>query len=229
MAKSKNHTNHNQGHKNHRNGIKKPRTHHHRSLGGVDPKFLRNQRFAKKHNVRPKVEKKAVTQQPKKEKPVEKAPAVTPAKTVEKSVPAPAPATVNPPVAATTQAKPVAAAPAPATAPAPAATAPTPAASEAPMATGLKQPIPKGLTQVEVNDAVKAFREADKDNSGSVTLEELTRILIALLKHRMSENIIKRLASYQMSAADKDKSGTLDVDEFLQVLAFIKTESSKKK
>ncbi|EOA97237.1 60S ribosomal protein L29 [Anas platyrhynchos] len=34
----------------HRNGIKKPRTHRYESLKGVDPKFLRNMRFAKKHN-----------------------------------------------------------------------------------------------------------------------------------------------------------------------------------
>uniref|UniRef100_A0A2R9A7D5 60S ribosomal protein L29 n=1 Tax=Pan paniscus TaxID=9597 RepID=A0A2R9A7D5_PANPA len=40
MAKSKNHTTHNQSQKWHRNGIKK----------GVDPKFLRNMCFAKKHN-----------------------------------------------------------------------------------------------------------------------------------------------------------------------------------
>ncbi|CAH3117927.1 unnamed protein product [Porites lobata] len=52
MAKSKNHTNHNQGHKWHRNGIKKPKKQRHPSLKGVDPKFLRNQRFAKKHNKR---------------------------------------------------------------------------------------------------------------------------------------------------------------------------------
>ena len=87
MAKSKNHTNHNQGeslslieegdslllyyissklafiivsifricvtgHKNHRNGIKRPKMHRYPSLKGVDPKFLRNMRFAKKHNKR---------------------------------------------------------------------------------------------------------------------------------------------------------------------------------
>jgi len=50
MAKAKNHTNHNQGHKNHRNGIKKPKSHKYRSLKGMDPKFLRNQRWCKKHN-----------------------------------------------------------------------------------------------------------------------------------------------------------------------------------
>nr|XP_057911069.1 60S ribosomal protein L29 [Doryrhamphus excisus] len=50
MAKSKNHTTHNQSRKAHRNGIKKPRTHRFESLKGVDPKFLRNMRFAKKHN-----------------------------------------------------------------------------------------------------------------------------------------------------------------------------------
>nr|XP_058946210.1 uncharacterized protein LOC131774218 [Pocillopora verrucosa] len=52
MAKSKNHTNHNQGHKWHRNGIKKPKKQRFPSLKGVDPKLLRNLRFAKKHNKR---------------------------------------------------------------------------------------------------------------------------------------------------------------------------------
>jgi len=50
MSKGKNHTNHNQHKKNHRNGIKKPQSHRYSSLSGMDPKFLKNQRFAKKHN-----------------------------------------------------------------------------------------------------------------------------------------------------------------------------------
>ncbi|XP_037384502.1 60S ribosomal protein L29-like [Talpa occidentalis] len=50
MAKSKNHTTHNQYQKWHRNGIKKPRSQRYESLKGVDPKFLRNMPFAKKHN-----------------------------------------------------------------------------------------------------------------------------------------------------------------------------------
>ncbi|XP_075413851.1 large ribosomal subunit protein eL29-like [Tenrec ecaudatus] len=50
MAKSKNHTTHNQSQKWHRNGIKKPRLQRYESLKGVDPKFLRNMRLAKKHN-----------------------------------------------------------------------------------------------------------------------------------------------------------------------------------
>ncbi|XP_046661329.1 60S ribosomal protein L29-1 [Homalodisca vitripennis] len=53
MAKSKNHTNHNQNRKAHRNGIKKPKRFRHESTLGVDPKFLRNLRFAKKHNLKP--------------------------------------------------------------------------------------------------------------------------------------------------------------------------------
>ncbi|KAL7753603.1 60S ribosomal protein L29 [Sorochytrium milnesiophthora] len=48
MSKSKNHTNHNQNKKAHRNGIKKVPQHRFRSMRGVDPKFLRNQRFAKR-------------------------------------------------------------------------------------------------------------------------------------------------------------------------------------
>jgi len=50
MAKSKNHTNHNQNSKNHRNGIFKPKRQRYPSLKGVDPKFLKNMRFSKKHN-----------------------------------------------------------------------------------------------------------------------------------------------------------------------------------
>ncbi|KAF8626708.1 hypothetical protein AX15_004721 [Amanita polypyramis BW_CC] len=46
MAKSKNHTNHNQIKKAHRNGIKKPQRTRTRSLKGVDPKFRRNARYA---------------------------------------------------------------------------------------------------------------------------------------------------------------------------------------
>eukprot|EP00304_Pavlova_gyrans_P008408 CAMPEP_0206041186 /NCGR_PEP_ID=MMETSP1466-20131121/5824_1 /ASSEMBLY_ACC=CAM_ASM_001126 /TAXON_ID=44452 /ORGANISM="Pavlova gyrans, Strain CCMP608" /LENGTH=63 /DNA_ID=CAMNT_0053415875 /DNA_START=54 /DNA_END=245 /DNA_ORIENTATION=+ len=55
MAKSTNHTAHNQSYKNHRNGIKKERVGFSvkgskPSRKGMDPKFLRNQRFAKKWN-----------------------------------------------------------------------------------------------------------------------------------------------------------------------------------
>jgi large subunit ribosomal protein L29e len=48
MAKSKNHTNHNQNFKAHRNGIKRPRLGTKISTKGMDPKFLRNQKRAKK-------------------------------------------------------------------------------------------------------------------------------------------------------------------------------------
>ncbi|RSH93247.1 60S ribosomal protein L29 [Saitozyma podzolica] len=46
MAKSKNHTAHNQNKKAHRNGITKVKTNRHKSMKGVDPKFRRNARFA---------------------------------------------------------------------------------------------------------------------------------------------------------------------------------------
>merc|ERR1719446_1866230 len=48
MAKSKNHTNNNQNKKAHKNGIKRSRRPKQMSFKGVDSKFLRNQRFAKK-------------------------------------------------------------------------------------------------------------------------------------------------------------------------------------
>ena len=50
MAKKKIHTNANQSAKQHRNGIHKVQRHRYVSLKGVNPKFLRNQRFCVKHN-----------------------------------------------------------------------------------------------------------------------------------------------------------------------------------
>ena len=46
MVKQKNHTNANQTYKNHRNGIKKPIRNKYMSTKGVDPKFLRNKKYA---------------------------------------------------------------------------------------------------------------------------------------------------------------------------------------
>lgn len=46
MAKSKNHTNHNQNKKAHRNGIKKARVSKADHFKHLCPKFKRNQRFA---------------------------------------------------------------------------------------------------------------------------------------------------------------------------------------
>mmetsp|Transcript_26117 Transcript_26117/g.42221 ORF Transcript_26117/g.42221 Transcript_26117/m.42221 type:complete len:94 (+) Transcript_26117:1321-1602(+) len=51
MVKQKNHTNRNQSYKAHRNsGLHKRRKERFSSQKGMDPKFLRNLRFAKKHN-----------------------------------------------------------------------------------------------------------------------------------------------------------------------------------
>ena len=48
MAKSKNHTNHNQSYKNHRNGIKPLARNKYSSMKGVNARLLRNQRRARK-------------------------------------------------------------------------------------------------------------------------------------------------------------------------------------
>ena len=78
MAKSKNHTAHNQSRKDHRNGLRKPSIKRHMSMKGeglkfkfkiilflllfpgCDPKFLKNMKFAKKHNLnKHQIEKRA--------------------------------------------------------------------------------------------------------------------------------------------------------------------------
>ncbi|CAD2100606.1 60S ribosomal protein L29, putative [Plasmodium vinckei] len=58
MAKSKNHTNHNQNRKAHRNGIKKPKSHKFMSRKGLDPKFFRNQKYCLKGMIKKQKELK---------------------------------------------------------------------------------------------------------------------------------------------------------------------------
>eukprot|EP00276_Gloeochaete_wittrockiana_P002993 CAMPEP_0184656238 /NCGR_PEP_ID=MMETSP0308-20130426/16056_1 /TAXON_ID=38269 /ORGANISM="Gloeochaete witrockiana, Strain SAG 46.84" /LENGTH=70 /DNA_ID=CAMNT_0027093253 /DNA_START=13 /DNA_END=225 /DNA_ORIENTATION=+ len=52
MAKSKNHTNHNQNKKAHRNGIHKPKPQRYRALKGMDRKYLRNLKAVKRGNMK---------------------------------------------------------------------------------------------------------------------------------------------------------------------------------
>ena len=59
MAKSKNHTAHNQNKKAHRRGIKKPLRQRYASLKGVDAKFLRNRRRSLKMMLAGKAEANA--------------------------------------------------------------------------------------------------------------------------------------------------------------------------
>ncbi|OCH93565.1 hypothetical protein OBBRIDRAFT_771277 [Obba rivulosa] len=59
MAKSKNHTNHNQNKKAHRNGIKKPKSQRARSMKGVDLKFRRNAKYALTGSRKARAEQKA--------------------------------------------------------------------------------------------------------------------------------------------------------------------------
>ena len=49
MPKQKNTTGRNQSFKAHRNGIKHARMYKSMSLNGMDPKFLRNLKYSKKH------------------------------------------------------------------------------------------------------------------------------------------------------------------------------------
>ena len=51
MAKSKNHTAHNQSKKNHRNGIRKAMKSKVKSKKGQDQKMVRNSRFAVRGNI----------------------------------------------------------------------------------------------------------------------------------------------------------------------------------
>ncbi|RXK36586.1 50S small subunit ribosomal protein L29 [Tremella mesenterica] len=52
MAKSKNHTNHNQNKKAHKNKIKRAVTSRHPNQKGVDAKFRRNQKYAVQGSLR---------------------------------------------------------------------------------------------------------------------------------------------------------------------------------
>ncbi|KAG9015026.1 60S ribosomal protein L29 [Tulasnella sp. JGI-2019a] len=59
MAKSKNHTNHNQIRKAHRNGIKKPSTNYAKTLRFRNAKLRANQKYVTAGNMRVRKEKSA--------------------------------------------------------------------------------------------------------------------------------------------------------------------------
>ncbi|CRG94800.1 60S ribosomal protein L29, putative [Plasmodium relictum] len=63
MAKSKNHTNHNQNRKAHKNGIKKPKKFKFMSRKGLDPKFFKNQKYCLKGLLKKKRELKLKNKQ----------------------------------------------------------------------------------------------------------------------------------------------------------------------
>ncbi|KIJ56641.1 hypothetical protein M422DRAFT_773424 [Sphaerobolus stellatus SS14] len=58
MAKSKNHTNHNQNKKAHRNGIKRPQAQGITSRKSVDPKIRRNARHASVGSLKARAEQR---------------------------------------------------------------------------------------------------------------------------------------------------------------------------
>ncbi|CAM9128734.1 unnamed protein product, partial [Chrysoparadoxa australica] len=57
LSQQKNHTGRNASYKDHKNGIKKAPKFRHEAQKGMDPKFLRNQRYAKAKNTQRKVKK----------------------------------------------------------------------------------------------------------------------------------------------------------------------------
>ncbi|XP_029635444.1 60S ribosomal protein L29-1 [Octopus sinensis] len=86
MAKSKNHTNHNQNSKAHRNGIYRPKRFRCPSMKGVDRKYLRNLRFARKHNrLIPKEERREMREERHRIKMAKRAAAKAEAKTAVKA------------------------------------------------------------------------------------------------------------------------------------------------
>jgi Ca2+-binding EF-hand superfamily protein len=84
--------------------------------------------------------------------------------------------------------------------------------------------LPTNIPKPEALAVITRFKGMDKDNSGTLTVDELVAILMELLGGKMAESNVRRLASMQFQAADKDKSGTLNVEEFLQVWAFIREQ-----
>ena len=62
MAKSKNHTAHNQTKKQHRLGIKKETRQRYRSLVGVDAKYLKNRKWSVRKNLKAHMAKQAAAQ-----------------------------------------------------------------------------------------------------------------------------------------------------------------------
>ena len=72
----------------------------------------------------------------------------------------------------------------------------------------------KSLSADEKVELTQAFGQFDIDGDGSITVDELRRVLAAL-RVDVSEEEVSRM----MRAADLDGNGTIDLDEFLAINA----------
>lgn len=70
------------------------------------------------------------------------------------------------------------------------------------------------LTENQIEEFIKAFKEIDEDNSGTITMKELGKMLKSM-GHNPSEAELQDM----MSEVDSDGSGSIDFPEFLALMA----------
>ena len=101
--------------------------------------------------------------------------------------------------------------------------APPPKTSPKPRGT----PPPHGLTEADVAEAQSKFTAHDVDGSGHLNLEETIALLTELMKGKLQEGNLRRLASMHFQSADKDRSGAIDFNEFLGLYAQMKASAPR--
>eukprot|EP01121_Diplochlamys_sp_Union-15-3_P017287 TRINITY_DN6051_c0_g2_i2.p1 TRINITY_DN6051_c0_g2~~TRINITY_DN6051_c0_g2_i2.p1 ORF type:complete len:108 (+),score=37.85 TRINITY_DN6051_c0_g2_i2:38-325(+) len=80
------------------------------------------------------------------------------------------------------------------------------------------------LNPTQKEEAVKKFKEVDKNSSGTVDKVELEN-LIHQLQPKLKGGLFKRVLELHFSDADKDLSGQIDLEEFLDLYAKVLVEA----
>lgn len=88
-------------------------------------------------------------------------------------------------------------------------------------------PLPPGLTEGDLAEAQSRFQYYDKDNSGQLDLDETIALLTELMRGKLQEGNLRRLASMHFQSADKDRSGRIDMNEFIQLYAQMKASAPR--
>lgn len=80
------------------------------------------------------------------------------------------------------------------------------------------------FTEAEIEELKEAFMVFDKDDSGSITADELAQMLRSIMPEQLlSDSVVKKL----LAKFDKNGDGTIDFDEFLSMMQ--STQATTKK
>lgn len=83
------------------------------------------------------------------------------------------------------------------------------------------------LTDEQKIDADAKFHEFDKDGSGHIDRDELSKIIVATSKNKLSDMMVSRMVNMQMQVAEKEGRDEVNLDDWYTIYASLFTTGSQ--